>query len=402
MRFRAVLLFLVLFPTSAAAHTSSVSYSHVRLAPGSVAPEGRASVEYDVKLSTRDLYESLGLDRDRDPTDAEILAGERGLIDYVEARVHFTGDGQPCRMEPRGTRILSQTDRFVELRFGVRCPPGGKVLSIEYNLFFDLDPRHASRLTLTRGDRTITQQDLTRPTAQDARANRHDWELGPGFRDEAKGHLDWIIEGMMHIYTGYDHMAFLVGLLLVATLRRRGRPAPSGGPPADGDFESRGVRDGIVHLAKIVTAFTIAHSLTLIAAALDWLSLPGRFVESAIAASILYVAIENVWLGDPRHRWPLTFCFGLIHGFGFAGVLRPMLPPSGVILPLLELNLGVELGQLSIVVLLYPILHLITRTSAETYRRTVVLAGSIFIGILAALWLFERIMDVQVISQYLG
>jgi hypothetical protein len=388
VRWRLLAILLVLIPTSAAAHTSSVSYSHLRLAPG--------SIEYDVKLSTRDLYEALGLEKDRDPTDAEIVAGEGRLVEYVSGRLAFTAGGRPCQLQPRGVRILSQTDRFVELRFGVRCPKGGEKLSLRYDLFFDLDPRHTSRLQLTRGERTITQQDLSKPTEQDPGANRHEWELGAGFHDAAKGHLSWIGEGMTHIYTGYDHIAFLVGLLLVATIRRR---APAG--PPDSPWEARGLREGVLHLAKIVTAFTVAHSLTLIAAALDWVTLPGRFVESAIAASIVYVAVENIWLGDPRHRWPLTFCFGLIHGFGFAGVLRPMLPPSGVIIPLLELNLGVELGQLSIVLVLYPILHLITRTSAQTYRRTVVLCGSILIGLFGAIWLFERIMGVELISQYL-
>ena len=148
---------------------------------------------------------------------------------------------------------------------------------------------------------------------------------------------DYCLLGMEHIFTGYDHLAFLFGLLLVAG--------------------ARGLRGGTRYILGVVTAFTVAHSVTLIAAGLGWVRLPSRFVESAIALSIAYVAVENLAVREPRHRWLLTFFFGLVHGFGFASVLAEIgLPPSGVIPSLVSFNVGVELGQLTVVCAVAPIL----------------------------------------------
>ncbi|HSH93750.1 MAG TPA: HupE/UreJ family protein, partial [Roseimicrobium sp.] len=135
--------------------------------------------------------------------------------------------------------------------------------------------------------------------------------------------------GIRHIFLGYDHIAFLIALTLVNRFKE---------------------------LLKIVTAFTVAHSLTLILAALEVVKLDTRLVETAIAGTIVYVAVESLRNKDTPHRWTLAFVFGLIHGFGFANVLREMgLPPNGLVRCLLSFNVGVELGQLAIVFTLLPI-----------------------------------------------
>ena len=176
---------------------------------------------------------------------------------------------------------------------------------------------------------------------------------------------------MEHIFTGYDHLAFLFGLLLVAT--------------------SRGLRGGARYILGIVTAFTVAHSFTLIAAGLGWVRLPSRFVESAIALSIAYVAVENLAVREPKHRWLLTFFFGLVHGFGFASVLAEIgLPPSGVIPSLVSFNVGVELGQLTVVCAVAPILlWLVPRYQQSARVRTF---GSIVLFVLSTYWFFERVL----------
>src|SRR5208283_4694524 len=144
--------------------------------------------------------------------------------------------------------------------------------------------------------------------------------------------------GIEHIFTGYDHIAFLLALLLLG-----------------GRF---------VDLVKIVTSFTIAHSVTLALAALGLLNPPSRWVEALIAVSIIAVAAENLWVlrGAPgasarvavalRHRWRITFAFGLVHGFGFASALQELrLPRSALVAGLVSFNLGVEVGQVTIVAL---------------------------------------------------
>src|SRR6185295_4124843 len=148
------------------------------------------------------------------------------------------------------------------------------------------------------------------------------------------------------------------------------------------------VGGGFRALVAIVTAFTIAHSVTLSLAVLDVVQLPPRLVESAIALSIAWVALENLLIAEVRGRWRVTFLFGLMHGFGFASILREMhLPREGLVASLLAFNLGVEAGQLVVVALTYPLVALMERSPQR--RRFVVLASSVIL-VLALWWFRER------------
>jgi hydrogenase/urease accessory protein HupE len=173
--------------------------------------------------------------------------------------------------------------------------------------------------------------------------------------------LRFVWLGVQHIATGYDHLAFLLGLL-IATESLRG-------------------------MVKVVTSFTVAHSITLGLATFNIVVLPSRFTESMIAASIVYVAVENLVRDKTPGRWKLTFLFGLVHGFGFSNVLREMqLPRTNLALSLFSFNLGVEIGQIVFVVLLFPALEDLIR-SGKTWLRPAV---SVAIGILAAYWFIQR------------
>lgn len=172
--------------------------------------------------------------------------------------------------------------------------------------------------------------------------------------------------GIEHILTGYDHLLFLLGLLAVCQ-----RAGP---------------------MLGIITCFTIAHSLTLAVAALGLFSLPGKIVEPLIAASIVYVGLENLARrGEPRGRWALTFVFGLIHGFGFAGVLREVglgASGSGIALPLFSFNLGVELGQMAVAAVVLPLLWWLHAKPA--FVRYGVPAISALVAAAGAFWLVQR------------
>lgn len=184
---------------------------------------------------------------------------------------------------------------------------------------------------------------------------------------------EFILWGAEHIFIGYDHIAFLIGLLLVAVSFRE--------------------------LFRIVTSFTLAHSLTLLLAATDVLRIPSRFTEIAIAASIVYVAAENLWIKSTKHRWWLTFIFGLVHGLGFATVLRErLLELSGsLIMPVLSFNVGVELGQMVIVAVVFPMLLRLRRGADEAssaHRQLrLVRYGSIAILGLGFWWLVQRMSE---------
>ena len=180
--------------------------------------------------------------------------------------------------------------------------------------------------------------------------------------------------GVKHIFLGYDHIAFLMALLFVRKF-------------AD--------------LLKIITAFTVAHTLTLALAVLQIVKIPPQLVEVGIAVTIMYVAAENLWKNEFSHRWMLTFGFGLVHGFGFASVLRELgLPSGGLARSLLSFNLGVEAGQIVIVGLLWPILWWLTRheklspASSPGFGRTwsswLRLCASVVIFLFGALWFCER------------
>ncbi len=216
------------------------------------------------------------------------------------------------------------------------------------------------------------------------RADHAQTTLRPG---EAPSLLAWVKTGMDHIYEGIDHILFVLALLLVVMLYR-----------GAGTWHTRAFLLTLRSTALVITAFTIAHSISLIAAALGYIALPGGFVEAVIALSIAYTAAEDVVKPDVTWRYWLTFGFGLIHGLGFASVLAELLPPTDVVVPLLCFNVGVEIGQLSIVLVALPVFYAVARVAGgDRYRRRVLpfFAGIIFLAGLTML--VERLLGVRIL-----
>jgi hypothetical protein len=200
----------------------------------------------------------------------------------------------------------------------------------------------------------------------------------------------YFLEGVTHIWGGIDHLLFLVSLLLPAVLvrvRRGATEAWSAAPNFGMSFAD---------VAKIVTAFTLAHSITLALAALDVVSLPSGPVEAAIALSVVLAALNNLFPIVRHGRWIAAFAFGLIHGFGFAGALAGLgLPGEGLAWSLAAFNLGVEAGQLAIVAVFLPLAFALRDTLA--YRRYVFGAGSVAIALVGAAWFVERVLDLSLL-----
>jgi hydrogenase/urease accessory protein HupE len=180
----------------------------------------------------------------------------------------------------------------------------------------------------------------------------------------------FLLLGIEHILTGYDHIAFLVGLIVIGLSTRE--------------------------VLKIITAFTVAHSITLLLAALQIIRLDSRLVESVIALSICYIALENLFKKKVQYRWLITFCFGLVHGFGFASALQELIVgKANLVLSVVSFNLGVETGQLMIFFILLPVLHLLKQRME--FRR-VTQGVSLAIFLLGFTWLIERLFDLKLIS----
>ncbi len=355
-----MLFMLVALPSSAMAHQSSYTYGSL-----AISDSGR-EVHYEVRLSSNDLFEALKLGEDRDATDAEIVAGEQDLRTYVFNRVHLVVLGQACAQDPGTVKVVNDGQRFAQVQTTVRCSSAISSVELVYDLFFDLDERHEGLLRVGAGLVQLTN------------ARRRYVHTRGSPAPETR--LGFLRSGALHVLYGPDHILFLLSLLVVIGLRL----------DANG-LRARTIRESLRGAAGIVTAFTIGHSMTLVMAALGWISLPNRFVESMIAASIVYVAVENALRPDPPRRALVTLLFGFMHGLGFASMLRPLLPAEDVVLPLLVFNLGVEVGQLAIVAIALPILWgAIAMLGASRYRRIIIPITSVLLAIAGTLWFAER------------
>lgn len=351
----AALLAALLAAGAASAHDADILYTQVRRAAAD-APE----VRQVLTLTAGTLGLLLPADADGDGAvsqadlDARRAALEVGLWDALP----LTAGGRPCTRASH-TALLRQT--YVELTATFTCPPG------------PLQQTYTVLSVLPAGYRVILGSvvDGEAPGALFADATQPTVDI-PGLAEargeggsSVSGFGGWVSLGVRHIFEGVDHLAFLLAVLLV------------GG--------------GLKRVLLLVTSFTVAHSLTLGATALGWVVLDGglgRWVEAAIAASIIYIAVENLVLREHRHRALVTFLFGLVHGFGFASVLAGYGLGDSVVTGLLGFNLGVELGQAVVVAFLLPVLRMVQRRPALHLRAVRVL--SVLILTAGGYWMFER------------
>ncbi|MFL6707832.1 MAG: HupE/UreJ family protein [Massilia sp.] len=368
----AALLFLFSFP--ALAHKPSDSYLSLKV-------QGRqVTGQWDIAL--RDLDMAIGLDADGNGelTWDEVKARHPAIAAYALSRLTLhVKDGGACPLKVTEHLLDDHSDgAYAVLRFTADCPVDLKVLDVDYRLLFDIDPQHKGLLRLEHDGTTSTAiftPDAPRQALAVAGASR--WSQ----------FADYVRHGVWHIWIGFDHILFLLSLLLPAVLVLQGRRWVAGAS----------FRAACIDVLKIVTAFTLAHSITLSLAVLGVLSVPSRVVESCIALSVVLAALNNIWPLFQRRRAYAAFAFGLIHGFGFASVLLDLgLPAASLLLSLVGFNVGVEIGQLCIVAVFLPLAFLL-RNSAF-YRKVVLVGGSAVIVAIAMVWLIERVLDLKIIS----
>ncbi len=368
-----VLLLVGSWSAVAEAHKASDSYLTLKIS------QNRVAGQWDIAL--RDLDFAIGLDRDGNGeiTWNEVKAKHADIAAYALSRLTLSADGTVCPLKTTQHLLDNHSDGAYEiLRFSAECAGKIKALTVHYQLLFDIDPLHQGLLRLETPSGTKTAIfNPANPTQQFTLAE--DDKLGE--------FIEYVKHGVGHIWIGIDHILFLLSLLLPAVLicnAKQWRPTDS-------------FKLAFLDVLKIVTAFTLAHSITLTLATLQIISLPSRWVESAIAASVVIAALNNLFPLFQGRRWLAAFGFGLIHGFGFASVLADLgLPQSTLLLALVGFNVGVEIGQLTIVAVFLPLAFLLRKT--WFYQRAILRGGSMIIVLIAAIWLIERAFNLKLIS----
>ncbi|CAN5406296.1 HupE/UreJ family protein [soil metagenome] len=347
---RAFGLALLLAAASAFAHDLPVSYVDLHVTATGI----EARIESSAKNFAR---ESTGLDEEKLLSHPEAQKDE--ILALVLSQLEIRSDGITLRPDFRGVEALPAR-RDVRLQLLYPSQAIAQKVSVRCDLFSS-DPRHKTFVNIFREEALVSQEIFTKATGA------HDYVLG-----RPQGALSvirqFVAEGVHHIFIGPDHILFVVGLLLL------------GGT--------------IGQLLKIVTAFTLAHSVTLVLATLNILSPPARLIEPAIALSIVLVGAHALFQRPGERDWRLLFAFGFgfIHGFGFANALRAMqLPRQALGWSLFSFNAGVEIGQACIVLVVAPLLGFLIRRDSAISRRLLT-AGSFAVVFAGAFWFTQRLL----------
>lgn len=363
-----VCAYTLLFSAATLAHSVSTSYIQVvqSNAPGDFAVQ--------VDLSLRDLDAVVNLDPNQDGavTWQEVTAARNDIDQYVVQGLNLSGDSHHCELRPQDLLVDEHADGpYAVIKLTAGCAATTH-LTVHSDLLYEVDLSQRSILSFVRSTHSYTSilsSDSREWTAPASAAESTHTKR----RQQAADLLRFVKQGVWHIWTGYDHLAFLLLLLLPAVIQRD--------------------RESSIHLIKrlftVVTAFTIAHSVTLALAALGYIKLPTRLTESGIAASIAISGAINL---HPRARNLGVFAafgFGLVHGFGFASALADLnLDAGNRLVTLFGFNLGVEIGQLAVVAASLPILWWMR--GARWYPRLLMPAASLALSALGVLWFWQR------------
>jgi hypothetical protein len=280
-------------------------------------------------------------------------AAER-IAEYARQTLSVELGSARCRMGRVriGGAGANDARATIEIEFGCDASHGRLEIAEDWSELLGEHYRTLGNLGTANGERQVSFEEPLRKVAIDVD------------RSVATGWFDFVKLGIEHIITGYDHLLFLVALLATA--------------------------QGFWSVVRIVTAFTLAHSVTLSIATLDILTIPERIIEPLIAASIVWVALENLLVTEPdRRRWIWSFVFGLVHGFGFASALGELgLKGAAIVRALVGFNVGVEIGQLIFVALFLPTLAVLTRGRGASLTPRI---ASVAVAIVGSYWLGERI-----------
>jgi HupE / UreJ protein len=335
------------------------------------------------EMSLKDLNIVLKLDTNKNGSISlpELAAQRSKIADYLLPKLSIKADENDCVTRELGGSIKQNLEgAYLSLRLETICLSEPKALTVTDTLFFDLDNNQNHRGFLSLG---VDNQVLTGVFTPGDQTET----LQVAAPNVLSSFLEFVREGIAHIWAGIDHLLFLLALLLPAVLFRQGgawRAVPTW-------------REAFLNVIKVVSAFTVAHSITLALAAFEIVKLPSRLVEAAIAASVILAALNNIFpVVQEKNRWVMAFAFGLLHGFGFSSVLAELLlDRRSLVSSLLGFNVGVEIGQLLFVALVLPIAFALRR--GNVYQRGTLIGGSGLVVLVAGIWLAERVFDFKIL-----
>ncbi len=383
---------LALLPMAAFAHKESDAYLTLTSDPVHLTV---LHGQFDIAL--RDLSFVLDIDSNHDSavTWGEVKANRDAIERYALKGLTVEGDGLTCATHPTDQKIDEHNDGAYDvILFDAVCDKEiPSRLTLVYTLFQDVDPYHRGIITIHAGNRIAGA--VLGPKTPTATLDLREPDRWSQFKS-------FMVDGIWHIWTGPDHLLFIMSLLLPAVLLRRSAlPLTSPLPRTPlrstdtGWVPAPKLSSAMLELIKVVSGFTISHSVTLTLSVLGYVNLPSRLVESGIALSIIVAALNNIYPLVTRRAWVVAFAFGFIHGLGFASALAGLsLPPAAMATSLGGFSLGVELGQESIVLPFLPLAFLVRRT--RFYQVGIVRWGSLLIIAIATLWLVQRAFDIDI------
>jgi len=355
------------FAQGGLAHTTGLSTSELKFGTNGLDAEITfAGADLALALAHLDAANPADWNRDGKLTSEEFAAGVQRVRKFAASCLAVEFDGRAAPPGPARLGLDDKDNFRVEVSYAGERPGRLKVSAL---LFEHLPPEHIHFITLHGDDSKSLGNKMLSPGDNTFEINLSATRAAEAEKEQppVSPFAGFLKLGIEHICTGYDHLLFLFGLLLVCA-----------------NFKSA---------IQVVTFFTLAHSITLALATLNLVRISGRLVEAAVAASIIYVAVENlVQAGAPKGRWRVTFLFGLIHGIGFATVLRDLgvaASTTGVAVPLVAFNVGVELGQIVIVGLILPVIW--TLRKRDLFLRWGVPACSGLVALLGGIWLTKRL-----------
>lgn len=376
------------WPMAGTAHRASDAFLDLRQDDAAVA------VRWDIAL--RDLDQVLDLDSNSNGALewGEVEAQQDAVRAYAFKSIQLATTAGLCQNTSVSQQLARREDgTYAALRWRAECPQLGSEIDIVYRLLMDIDPTHRVIVSVSGGNIELR---TLRPSAQAQAVSLRARETGTGSYDL----LGFFVEGFLHILYGFDHLAFLLALLIPAI--------------SIASVKKRRLADTLGELLVIVSVFTLAHSLTLGLTALNLISLPSRLVETLIALSVIVAgaqafvvaraaAVQERVEARPGSLWRgavplwLVFAFGLVHGMGFGAALSSSgFGGRSALAALFGFNVGVEVGQLAVTAVVLPLIWILK--SRVRFRRVILPGAAASVVCAGLFWLFTRTFDLDLLT----